>query len=500
MEAGGRRRGGGWEAGVEAGGRRRALPLVLSTVATSLAVMVPCSFWPLSSLASISSHVPSPLAKASAHLRLRPPKPAKPPRSRWVRLRPGPAPSATGTAGSGVRGQGASRGGGMRGRGSCGGRGRTGGDEVSQAAALHEGVVLHAREEHLRELGRLLEAYPDDGGLGVAAQAEAVAEARAERDDVLERAAQLDARHVVDGADAEGGAVEKLLEDLAVGLALEADRRLAELVLGHCAARRGTAAGSKAAGSAKGPPSRSERTTGFAPQPPSLSTLGASGVRPNTPHFHLRNHPRLHPHSTSTPAPRLPQPHAHLAPHASSPARLPAPYARTFVGDVGAHEDGDVHAVHVLLDEVGDEHGAAVLELDALAHTRAADPSRYARYAVLCGAVRCRAVEPKGRWRTLMSETARQPLAMPVIWGQIRPRNCHEVGSTERQSNRADGGRCHHTGGLGTLGRVGERRPRHLVRQHKDEQGGTLNRVRQVGVGDHVVRELDALPNGEPTA
>ena len=120
---------------------------------------------------------------------------------------------------------------------------------------------------------------------------------------------------------------------------------------------------------------------------------------------------------------------------------------------------------------------------------------------MLCGAVRCRVVEPKGRRRTLMSETARQPLAMPVIWGQIRPRNCHEVGSTERQSNRADGGRCHHTGGLGTLGWVGERqRPRHLVRQHKDEQGGTLNRVRQVGVGDHVVRELDALPNGEPTA
>mmetsp|Transcript_32486 Transcript_32486/g.76743 ORF Transcript_32486/g.76743 Transcript_32486/m.76743 type:complete len:244 (-) Transcript_32486:404-1135(-) len=55
-------------------GNSASLPLVLSTVATSLAVMVPCSFWPLSSLASISSHVPSPLAKASAHLRLRPPK------------------------------------------------------------------------------------------------------------------------------------------------------------------------------------------------------------------------------------------------------------------------------------------------------------------------------------------------------------------------------------------------------------------------------------------
>merc|ERR1711957_623247 len=92
--------------------------------------------------------------------------------------------------------------------------------------------ILHAQEEHLGKLGRLLETYPDDGGLGVAPQPKAVAEARAEGDDVLECAAQLDARHVVDGADAEGGAVEKLLEDLAVGLALEADRRLAELVLG----------------------------------------------------------------------------------------------------------------------------------------------------------------------------------------------------------------------------------------------------------------------------
>ena len=121
--------------------------------------------------------------------------------------------------------------------------------------------------------------------------------------------------------------------------------------------------------------------------------------------------------------------------------------------------------------------------------------------AVRCGAVRCRAVPcggAEGRRRTLMSETARQPLAMPVIWGQIRPRNCHEVCSTEHRSTAA-GGRCRRTGGSGTLGRAGERHPRHLVRQHKDEQGGTLNRVRQVGVGDHVVRELDALPNREPT-
>merc|ERR1719364_383792 len=156
-----------------------------------------------------------------------------------------------------------------------------------------------------------------------AAQPEAVAEARAERDDVLERAAQLDARDVVDGADAEGGAVEELLEDLAVGLVLVADRRLAELVLGH------------------------------------------------------------------------------------------------FVGDVSAHEHGDVHAVHVLLDEVGDEDGAAVLELDAL--------DEGDRAAAL------------GHTRHL----------------------------------RADA-------------------PEELVGQHEDEQRGSLHGVREVGVGDDVVRELDA--------
>ena len=46
--------------------------LCLSTVITSLDVMVPWSFWPLSLDFSISSHEPSPLAKASAHARLRP--------------------------------------------------------------------------------------------------------------------------------------------------------------------------------------------------------------------------------------------------------------------------------------------------------------------------------------------------------------------------------------------------------------------------------------------
>mmetsp|Transcript_49125 Transcript_49125/g.122033 ORF Transcript_49125/g.122033 Transcript_49125/m.122033 type:complete len:231 (+) Transcript_49125:484-1176(+) len=55
-------------------GNWSATPLALRTVMTSLHVMVPCSFCPLSLAASISSQVPSFLAKASAHLRLRPPK------------------------------------------------------------------------------------------------------------------------------------------------------------------------------------------------------------------------------------------------------------------------------------------------------------------------------------------------------------------------------------------------------------------------------------------
>merc|ERR1711871_542908 len=49
-------------------------PLALSTTSTSFEVMVPCSFWPLSIDFSSSSQSPSPLANASAHLRLRPPK------------------------------------------------------------------------------------------------------------------------------------------------------------------------------------------------------------------------------------------------------------------------------------------------------------------------------------------------------------------------------------------------------------------------------------------
>ena len=125
--------------------------------------------------------------------------------------------------------------------------------------------------------------------------------------------------------------------------------------------------------------------------------------------------------------------------------------------------------------------------------------------AVLCGAVRCcavlcGAVEPQASAAHLDERDGTAALGHARHLGadpaQELPR-----GLQHRASVNSSWRRCRRTGGLGTLGRAGERRhPHHLVRQHKDEQGGTLNRVRQVGVGDHVVRELDALPNGEPTA
>ena len=68
--------------------------------------------------------------------------------------------------------------------------------------------------------------------LCVAAEAEAVAEAGAERDHILECTAQLGARDVVDRADAERRAVEQALPDGSVGGVRVADRRLTELIAG----------------------------------------------------------------------------------------------------------------------------------------------------------------------------------------------------------------------------------------------------------------------------
>mmetsp|Transcript_1087 Transcript_1087/g.2481 ORF Transcript_1087/g.2481 Transcript_1087/m.2481 type:complete len:360 (+) Transcript_1087:555-1634(+) len=116
----------------------------------------------------------------------------------------------------------------------------TSGDEVGEAARLHESLIKHALVKHLGELGGLLEADADDGSLGVAAHAETVAEARSKGDDVFKRATQLSSCDVVDLANTERGAVEQALPDLSVGLALESDRGLAKLVLSHIIGDVGT--------------------------------------------------------------------------------------------------------------------------------------------------------------------------------------------------------------------------------------------------------------------
>eukprot|EP00965_Chrysotila_dentata_P243961 6205707-Pleurochrysis_carterae.AAC.1 len=118
-----------------------------------------------------------------------------------------------------------------------------GGDEIGDATALEEGVALDGWEVEGAELLHLHEADAHDGRLGVAAQLKAVAEASAERHHVLERTAQLDARHVRDHVDLEGGAVEALVPQVGAVHVEAADGRLAKLVLrnlirnvgAHCA-------------------------------------------------------------------------------------------------------------------------------------------------------------------------------------------------------------------------------------------------------------------------
>mmetsp|Transcript_32676 Transcript_32676/g.103621 ORF Transcript_32676/g.103621 Transcript_32676/m.103621 type:complete len:288 (-) Transcript_32676:308-1171(-) len=115
------------------------------------------------------------------------------------------------------------------------------GDEVRDAAALEEGAVLDSRVEVPDEGGHLLEADADHRGLRVAAVVQAVAEARAQRHDVLQRPAQLHARDVVHGPDAEVRAVEELHErGLVLGLRVGAQRGLAELALRDLVGHVGT--------------------------------------------------------------------------------------------------------------------------------------------------------------------------------------------------------------------------------------------------------------------
>lgn len=83
--------------------------------------------------------------------------------------------------------------------------------------------------ERVAEALHLLEPDADDGSLGVAAILEAIAEAGADRNNVLQRTAELNSDGVVDQANVEGRIVERQLEELAVLLVRVSDRRLAEL-------------------------------------------------------------------------------------------------------------------------------------------------------------------------------------------------------------------------------------------------------------------------------
>ena len=85
-------------------------------------------------------------------------------------------------------------------------------DEVADAGEAGEGLAAaSAGDGEARDLG---DAAGDESGGGVVAEVEAVDDAGGEGDDVLERAAELDAGDVVVGVDAQSGRGEVALQDL----------------------------------------------------------------------------------------------------------------------------------------------------------------------------------------------------------------------------------------------------------------------------------------------
>jgi hypothetical protein len=119
------------------------------------------------------------------------------------------------------------------------------GDEVGDAAALEERVLLDAVEVLEAELLHLGQADADDGGLGVAAVLEAVAEAGAQRHHVLEGTAHLHAVRVQRHVHAERGGVEQLAQQRAMAEVSAAQRGLAEVsggdLVGHVGAHQDAA-------------------------------------------------------------------------------------------------------------------------------------------------------------------------------------------------------------------------------------------------------------------
>ena len=88
-------------------------------------------------------------------------------------------------------------------------------DEIAEAGETGESLAVAAAGDG--EAGDLGDAAGDDGGAGVVAEVEALNDSGGEGDDVLERAAELDAGDVVVGVDAEGGGGEVALDDLCEG-------------------------------------------------------------------------------------------------------------------------------------------------------------------------------------------------------------------------------------------------------------------------------------------
>ena len=90
--------------------------------------------------------------------------------------------------------------------------GEAGDDEVADAGEAGEGFLVAAEGD--AEAGHFGEGAGDEGGDGIVAEAEAVGHAGGEGIDVLDRAAEFDAGHVVAGIDAEMGQGEQFLEGL----------------------------------------------------------------------------------------------------------------------------------------------------------------------------------------------------------------------------------------------------------------------------------------------
>ncbi|GIX66266.1 cell-cycle-associated protein kinase PRP4, putative [Babesia caballi] len=110
-----------------------------------------------------------------------------------------------------------------------------GGDQVRNAGALEDNLLAVVVEELAREVVNLPETQTHDGRLGVAAEAQTVAEAGGNGDGVLDGAEDLDGGDAGHAVDLEVGPVEELLEQQRklLVLGIVANGGLAELLKGN---------------------------------------------------------------------------------------------------------------------------------------------------------------------------------------------------------------------------------------------------------------------------